>query len=97
MSRNNRGRWPLEQFRAGMVSVAFCFAALTGASAPGQPQLDLSHSWVRSFPGASLNTQSYANGVAVLDSSNASHRGTVVVAGHSTTDVMIMSSTTAGS
>ncbi len=58
------------------------------APARGQPQLDLTHRWVRSFPGTSVNTQSYANGVAVLDSTNPAHRGTVVVAGHATSEVL---------
>ncbi len=79
----------------GRASAGFSLAGafLTCSGALAQPQLDLTHSWVRSFPGSSVNTQSYANGVAVLDSTNSAHRGTVVVAGHSTTDVMIMSFT----
>ncbi len=77
-----------EMARHLLLGAVVCCVGLP-ASARGQP-LELTHSWVRSFPGTT-GAHSYANGVAVLDSTNLSHRGTVVVAGYATSEVMTLS------
>ncbi len=72
-------------------AIFLCSGVLMCVPAWGQQPLDLTHSWVRSFPGTT-GARSFANGVAVLDSDTLAHRGTVVVAGHATSEItMIMS------
>lgn len=71
-------------------AIFLCSGALVCGPAWGQQPLDLTHSWVRSFPGTT-GAQSFANGVAVLDSDTLADRGTVVVAGHADSNVMLLS------